>query len=317
MLELSVIICSHNPRAPYLRRVLEALRGQTLPRDRWQLLVIDNASREPLVSAFDISWHPNGRHILEQELGLAPARRRGMLEAAADLFVFVDDDNVLASDYLSEVTRIKREWPILGAWGSGAIIPEFEHQPPPRSRKYLPYLALREITSPRWSNFLSFSESPPIGAGLCVRAEVAAAYRRHYEQPGIEITGRKGTAFGGAEDYEICFIACELGLGIGQFPSLKITHLIPKERLSDDYLVRIVEGSQMSILLVLYKWRGEIPRLPCSPRSILSSLKYLLTKPWIDRRMSFARRRAIVGARRIIAQSERTSMSASIGRTKS
>ena len=77
MLELSVIICSHNPRASYLRRVLEGLRQQTLPRESWELLLVDNASKALLASAFDISWHPNGRHILEQELGLAPARQAG------------------------------------------------------------------------------------------------------------------------------------------------------------------------------------------------------------------------------------------------
>jgi glycosyltransferase involved in cell wall biosynthesis len=102
MPELSVIICSHNPR-PYLRRVLEALREQTLAREHWKLLLVDYASKDLLASAFDIAWHPNGRHILEKELGLAPARRRGMREATADLFVFADDDNVLDRNYLSEV----------------------------------------------------------------------------------------------------------------------------------------------------------------------------------------------------------------------
>src|SRR4051794_8039818 len=95
MPEISVIICSHNPRLDYLRRTLEALRAQTLSADRWELLVIDNASSLPLQRSADISWHPNASHIVESELGLGPARRRGIHEASAKLLVFVDDDNVL------------------------------------------------------------------------------------------------------------------------------------------------------------------------------------------------------------------------------
>src|SRR5215831_16568684 len=121
MLDISVIICSHNPRSDYLSRTLEGLRKQTLPKDRWELLLIDNASIDPLSLAWDLSWHPNGRHILENELGLTQARLRGMREASADLLVFVDDDNVLDISYLSRAIEINHNWPVLGTWGSGVI----------------------------------------------------------------------------------------------------------------------------------------------------------------------------------------------------
>ncbi|MGA2852681.1 MAG: glycosyltransferase, partial [Verrucomicrobiota bacterium] len=54
MLEISIIICTHNPREDYLRRVLEALRAQTLPARDWELLLVDNASEKPLASRFDL-----------------------------------------------------------------------------------------------------------------------------------------------------------------------------------------------------------------------------------------------------------------------
>src|SRR4051812_40600623 len=40
------IVCTHNPRADYLRRVLNALRVQSFAVDRWELIIIDNASVE-------------------------------------------------------------------------------------------------------------------------------------------------------------------------------------------------------------------------------------------------------------------------------
>ena len=54
---------------------------------------------------WDMTWHPNGRHIFEGQLGVAYARQRGMREMSADLLVFVDDDNVLDPNYLAEVLR--------------------------------------------------------------------------------------------------------------------------------------------------------------------------------------------------------------------
>ena len=47
---LSVVIPACNPGMRHFRIVLEALRDQTLPKDRWELIVVDDASREPLAS---------------------------------------------------------------------------------------------------------------------------------------------------------------------------------------------------------------------------------------------------------------------------
>src|SRR5271170_3727335 len=105
-MECSVIICTHNPRQDYLRLTLEGLEKQTLPKERWELLLIDNASKEPLAGKWDLSWHPNARHIREEELGLTPARLRGIKESKGGLLVFVDDDNVLEVNYLETALDI-------------------------------------------------------------------------------------------------------------------------------------------------------------------------------------------------------------------
>ena len=74
-MNISVVICSHNPREDYLRRVLAALKAQTLPKEQWELLLIDNASKEPLAGRW-VFWHPYARIIRENQLGLTPARLR-------------------------------------------------------------------------------------------------------------------------------------------------------------------------------------------------------------------------------------------------
>jgi glycosyltransferase involved in cell wall biosynthesis len=300
MLKLSLLICAHNPRPHYLRRVLDSLRAQTLPREQWELLLIDNLSSTPLNSNWDLSWHPNGRHISESELGLSPARQRGIRESVATILVFVDDDNVLDSNYLSTALSIGKEWPKLGTWGSGATIPEYELLPSETVKAFLPYLALRDTDKPSWGN-LPAPESTPWGAGLCVRRDIAEAYCRLTEQSAIRITDRKGKSLLSCGDVEISYVARHSGFGTGVFPELKLIHLIPKERVSKDYLLKIYQASVTSYLLLTYNWGGSLPNHPFRPRALLSMLKNCLTKRGLDRRRYFADIGAVIDARRLIA----------------
>ena len=300
VLQASVIICAHNPRSDYFARVLASLRDQTLPFDNWELLIIDNASKMPLAPDWHISWHPTVRHIVESELGVAVARRRGIQEARADLIVFVDDDNVLDKAYLTQAVGIGRDWPLLGAWGSGSIQGDFEVKPSESVMDFLPYLALRETASPQWSNVGSSVQAMPWGAGLCVRKAVAVAYCQSCERSSIQITGRRGSSTLGGEDKEIAFICCTQGSGFGIFPDLKITHLIPRHRVSEDYIVRLVEGTKLSDLLLDYKWLNITPASPHWVRVLLLVLKALLLHSGIDRRTRFASARALAKAKRII-----------------
>ena len=300
VLQASVIICAHNPRSDYFARVLASLRDQTLPLDNWELLIIDNASKVPLARDWDISWHPTARHIVESEVGLAVARRRGIREACADLIVFVDDDNVLDKTYLTQAVGIGRDWPSLGAWGSGSIQADFEVKPSESVIEFLPYLALRETASPQWSNVASCVQAMPWGAGLCVRKAVAVAYCQSCERSSIQITGRVGRATLSGDDREIALACCAQGSAFGIFPDLKIAHLIPRHRVSEDYIVRVVEGTTLSDLLLDYKWLNIIPGSPLRLRVLLSVLKTLLLHSGIDRRTRLASVRALAKANRII-----------------
>jgi hypothetical protein len=306
LLDASIIICTHNPRSDYFARVLDGLRNQTLPLHKWELLIIDNASRLPLASSCDISWHPIARHIPESELGLSSARRRGIREASADLIIFVDDDNVLDETYLAEAIKIKQKWPSLGVWGSGCIRGDFEVEPPESFRSWLP---VREVTAARWSNLAglhsglfgeSCNDAIPWGAGLCVRQDVAMAYSHFCDPSSLQITDRRGASLVGGGDSEISFVCCSHGFGIGIFPELKLTHLIPQHRVSEDYIVRFAEGTCLSNFLLRYKWQRIVPQSPFSIKTLLSVLKTILLYRGVDRKMRFAWVRALAKAKRII-----------------
>ena len=241
-MNVSVIICSHNPRADYLRRVLAALRAQTLPVEQWELLLVDNASREPLAAAWDISWHPHARHLREEKTGLTHARLCGITAAQGDLLVFVDDDNVLRADYLAACLKISGDYPHLGAWG-GSCVAEFETEPPAELRPWLGGLVIEQLKNSVWAKLPKWTEAGPAGAGLVLRQKQARHYRELVlNDPVRQSLGRSGTALAGGEDGDMVLCGFKLGLGAGRFPELELTHLIPSQRITLRYLEGIHEG---------------------------------------------------------------------------
>jgi glycosyltransferase involved in cell wall biosynthesis len=259
---LSVVICAHNSRPMYLYRVLKALQTQSLPSVHWELLLVDNASIIPLSGHTDLSWHSNARHVREEELGLTPARLRGIMEARGDLLIFVDDDNVLNSDYLERTLDIARKFPFLGAWG-GAIRPEFEAEPEAWTREYWGYLAIRNYDRPYWSSNPKDWDCLPCGAGLCVRRSVAERYRaKVVESPMRRALGRKGSGLASCEDVDLARSAIYDGLGFGVFPQLSLTHLVPNYRLTEEYLVRVAGSMAASGTILESFWQKHLPPAP-------------------------------------------------------
>ena len=276
MTAVSVIICAHNPRADYLQRVLEALRAQTLPKERWELLVIDNASSEPLGGQWDLSWHPNARHIREDDLGLTSARLCGIAEARSDLLLFVDDDNVLDRDYLESALEIGCNHPFLGAWG-GTIHGEFEAEPPAWAISFF----TREYRKPSWSNLEDEWRALPWGAGLCVRAMVAKGYaKRVSAQPVRRRLGRIGSQLSSCDDNDLVETSCEFGLGFGGFPDLQLVHLIPKERVQPDYLFSIRREHVSSHIFFRYLQSGALPPKPGLLKITARFVLILMSQGW-------------------------------------
>jgi glycosyltransferase involved in cell wall biosynthesis len=271
---LSIIICAHNPRVEYFDRVIKALKVQTLPMEQWELLLVDNASIQPLCEKVDLNWHFNARHIREDRLGLTSARLCGIQSSQSEVLVFVDDDNVLDSEYLEIVLRISKQWTMLGSW-SGQTIPEFEEQPSDWTKPYWGYLAIREFDRDQWSNLYQ-NDITPYGAGLCVRKIVAEEYLRLVNSdPKRMSLGRKGKIMLSGEDIDLAYTACDLGLGTGLFASLKLIHLMPAKRLSEEYLLKIVEGSTYS-QVILDSFRDVIPPSRSLPSKLLLQIRRYL-----------------------------------------
>jgi glycosyltransferase involved in cell wall biosynthesis len=255
---ISVIICTHNPRQDYLESVLQALAEQDLAYADWELLLIDNASEVPVASAWSIDWHPQGRIIREEKLGLTAARICGFAAAQGEVLVFVDDDNVLNSNYLLDVQSIFQQHPQMGAIG-GKSVPQFEVTPESWMTEFYKVLAIRDFGNFVLASEALQSEQPvfypdfaPAGIGLAIRREVFAAYLSEMQDDQARLAlGRMGKQLTSGEDNDIVLSAMRQGWQVGYFPSLEITHLIAADRLEVNYLARLNQAATRSWVQVL------------------------------------------------------------------
>lgn len=296
---ISVVVCSHNPRPQYLARVLSALERQSLPLSEWELLLIDNRSEPPLATRFSTDWHPRGRNVREDSLGLTHARLAGIRESTGDIVVFVDDDNVLDADYLEEVARTAKAHPFLGAW-SGNVIPEFETQPEEWTHRYIGNLVIRTVTRDAWSTVYDLHDTTPVGAGLCLRREVAAEYLRlHAEGLRERVLDRSGGDLVSGGDNDLAACAIDIGLACGVVASHRLTHLIPPERLTEEYLLRLIEGMAYSaVILASFRPREVDEKHRTGLVSRVADGLRLMRMTSRERRFNAARVRGEASARR-------------------
>jgi glycosyltransferase involved in cell wall biosynthesis len=256
-MDISVVLSSYNPRMDYLSRVLQALREQTLPADRWELVVVDNASKPPLEGRLDLGGLPAARMVVELKQGLSHARRRGFQEARADVIINLDDDTVLDRDYLERTMELAAQYPFIGAFGC-QIQAEFEQPPTWPAEEY--YSAIRKVEREVWSNDMHHHASNPWGAASVVRKEVALAYASKLERDErLSLVGRKPGELLACEDDDIAMTACEIGLGKGVFPSLRLTHLIPANKMTEEFQSQNAHGKGYSSTVLNYLRFQKIP----------------------------------------------------------
>lgn len=244
----TVIIPTYNPRPDYLARVLAALKAQTLSPKQFEILLIDNASTPPVA----LSDAPDVRILREPKPGLRFARECGILAAQSEILFFVDDDNVLAPDYLVQGLELFAAQPAVGAAG-GRIIPEFESAPASWVAPHHDLLALRDFgptpAVSRWreGDRAHYPWCAPLGAGMAVRKSCALAYVQALQTMLDAEVDRQGSALGGAGDNEL--ILCGVlrqGYEVAYAPALRATHLIASRRLTCEHLTHLLYETTLS-----------------------------------------------------------------------
>jgi len=93
VIKISAIICTFR-RPDYLRHALRSLCEQSLPRDEYEIIVVDNAveaEAEQVVREFE-DGRINLRYLPEENVGLSRARNTGLKAANGRYVAYMDDD---------------------------------------------------------------------------------------------------------------------------------------------------------------------------------------------------------------------------------
>ncbi len=99
----SIIIPTYN-RQDQLFVSLEALAGLNYPRDRFEVIVVDDGSHTSLEGIVDsVRDRLDARLLRQPNSGPAAARNKGAAQARGEYLAFIDDDCYPAPDWLNEL----------------------------------------------------------------------------------------------------------------------------------------------------------------------------------------------------------------------
>lgn len=227
-LPLTVLICTHN-RAHLLGEALGSLEAQTLPKDRYEVLVVDNASTDD-TDAVVRRWAARGgldlRSFREMELGLDAARNRGIREARGEIVAFLDDDARAREDWAESILYgfAKHSAPVMGGrvdliwearrpgWFSDVLLRYLIHC------DYGPEVA--EVTAPPWL----------YGTNVAFRKDL-------FQEIGLFRLDldRRGESLMGGGDTEFFKRAHSRGKKLLYLPDMVVGHLVPVKRLTREF----------------------------------------------------------------------------------
>ena len=93
MHRVSVVIPTLN-RADMLSTTIDRIAQQTVSRDCYEVLVVDNNSSDNTQSVLNqkAATYPNLRGFIQLKPGAAATRNVGIREASGDVVLFIDDD---------------------------------------------------------------------------------------------------------------------------------------------------------------------------------------------------------------------------------
>jgi glycosyltransferase involved in cell wall biosynthesis len=202
---ISVAVSTFN-RPAKVSRLVEALLNQTVARDQYEIIVVDNGSAAPicLPEAFDGAGYRLLR--FEQNIGRCRARSAAVDAASGEFVLFLDDDLIVKSDLLEQHLRAQREWPDVLAIGKIILPPARLIEPGVRFRQDL---ELRGIPTTR-----GLVEAPNFGTA----ANVSIRRMLYLEMGGFD------PAMDGIEDQDFAMRHSAQGGRIAFLPEAGVVH---------------------------------------------------------------------------------------------
>lgn len=248
---ISIVICCYNSEA-VLTPTLEALSRQSLAKERFEVIAVDNNCTDRSMEIVQRLLTPGGisyRIVQEPVAGLMHARRTGVRHAHNDLLLFVDDDNILADDYLEKLLAIYRRNPLVGVAGS-RVEPLVADDTPEWFEQFGGVYACGEQAPD--SQDVTYGRMTLFGAGLSFRRELIHGI--FFDDPELFLTGRTGNLLLRGDDSELCMRAILRGWRVWYDKGLLLQHNILPCRIHWSYVEQArFGGGAASIILERYR----------------------------------------------------------------
>lgn len=239
--EISVVVCTHN-RAQLLRKCLNSLATQTLPPDRFEVIVIDNKSTDTTQaeSARFCNENSNFTYLYEPNLGLSVARNTGGTSARGRFVTYIDDDAIAAPNWLEILGTTFKSAPETVGIVAGRVDPLWEQPPPPWLTKRFWHLfsvldlggEARLLSDDEWF----------VGANMSIRKDLLQ------QLGGFNTSlGRKGSSLLSNEELELSERVKQLGYSIYYEPRAIVSNLVPQERASKKWLKKRMYWQGVSV----------------------------------------------------------------------
>lgn len=236
--EISVVICSYN-REDYIIGAIESLNQQTLAKDQFEVLVVDNNSIDntgELVQQY-IREHP-GYHLhylTESRQGASYARNTGASFSKGWLLCFMDDDAIAERYYLENILNFFRTHPDANGLG-GRIIPKYI----PAEPKWMSHFVSSLVGNFDYSREVEVFKPGkyPLESNMIVlKEDFTTIGGFNTELPGVVGTLRIG---GEGKDFFLRLQA--LGRKIYYDPKVIVQHVVEVKKLTPHYMYRVASG---------------------------------------------------------------------------
>jgi glycosyltransferase involved in cell wall biosynthesis len=218
---------------------MDSLYHQTLPRDAFEVIVVDNNSKddtEALCRAY-ISAHSDAHFtfLCEKEQGASFARNNGARQARGEFLIFMDDDAMAYPDFLQSILSFFEKHPEAGGLG-GRIIPRYIPAEPKWMSHFVSSLVGNFDYSPTQTAFSA--QRYPLESNMVIRKgdfDLVGGFN-------TELPGVKGTLRIGGEGKEFFFKLKCAGRTIWYDPAVKVDHVVEVQKLTREYLYRVASG---------------------------------------------------------------------------
>lgn len=226
--KVSVVICAYN-RADFVFKGLTALNNQTANKSDFEVIVVDNNSKdntkEVCLKFIDDNSELNLSYVLETQQGLSFARNKGIEASKTNIISYIDDDAIARKDFVENLIKAFENNPTYNALG-GKVEPIYEKgDEPVWMSKYI----FGIVSKVDYGNKeMEFTKKFPTGCNMAFRKEVL-----------VNIGGFNTDLVYRGDDKFVFLKLKEEGIKILYAPNVFVNHFIEAFRTTPEHIAKV------------------------------------------------------------------------------